>query len=107
MYTLVFEPEGAGPHPGLVINVAVKREGLPRRLDGCRSGRCVRVAGRHGLGDHIGILGHCWGGRVAWLGACSNRGFKACIVCYGDRVKVAFADGGTPPLIWLSASPAP
>ena len=35
--------------------------------------------------DHIGILGHCWGGRV----------------------KVAFADGGTPPSIWLSASPAP
>ena len=26
--------------------------------------------------DHIGILGHCWGGRVAWLGACSNRGFN-------------------------------
>ena len=57
--------------------------------------------------DHIGILGHCWGGRVAWLGACSNRGFKACIVCYGDLVKVAFADGGPPPSIWLSASPAP
>ena len=48
--------------------------------------------------DHIGILGHCWGGRVAWLGACSNPGFKACIIFYGGRVKAAFADNGTPPI---------
>ena len=36
--------------------------------------------------------------RVAWLGACSNPGFKACIVFYGGRIKNAFADGGPPPI---------
>ena len=44
--------------------------------------------------NRIGILGHCWGGRVAWLGACNNANYKACIVFYGGRVKIAFADGG-------------
>ena len=48
--------------------------------------------------EHVDILGHCWGGRVAWLGACSNPDLKACILFYGGRVKVAFADGGTPPI---------
>jgi dienelactone hydrolase len=46
MHTLVFEPEGAGPHPGLVI------------------------------AQHLPVA-HA---------------------CYGGRVKVAFADGGTPPI---------
>jgi carboxymethylenebutenolidase len=48
--------------------------------------------------NRIGILGHCWGGRVAWLGACHNPAYKACIVFYGGRVKIAFADGATPPI---------
>lgn len=144
MHTLVFEPEGAGPHPGLVIaqhlpvahaglekdpftidvgkryaqagyvcaipflfhwwdedeDVAVKREAF--RDDWTVADLDAAFALLAGMDsvdeDHIGILGHCWGGRVAWLGACSNRGFKACIVCYGGRVKVAFADGGTPPI---------
>jgi len=25
----------------------------------------------------IGIIGHCWGGRVAWLAACHNPNYKA------------------------------
>ena len=48
--------------------------------------------------DKIGILGHCWGGRVAWLGACHEPRYKACAVFYGGRVKTSFADGGPPPL---------
>ena len=65
------------------------------------------------LGLHSGVLANLKKHRrmesfmTPLMEYCSNRGFKACIVCYGDRVKVAFADGGTPPLIWLSASPAP
>jgi carboxymethylenebutenolidase len=35
---------------------------------------------------------------VAWLGACTNPDYKACIVFYGGRIKIAFADGGTPPI---------
>ena len=43
--------------------------------------------------DRIGILGHCWGGRVAWLGACRMSGFKAAAVMYGGRVKVGMGEG--------------
>lgn len=144
MHTLVFEPEGAGPHPGLVIaqHLPTAHAGLekdPFTLDlGERYAAagyvCVipfifhwwpededlmvkREAFRDdwtvadldaayqylaGMGSvdasRIGILGHCWGGRVAWLGACHNPDYKACIVFYGGRVKIAFADGGTPPI---------
>ena len=48
--------------------------------------------------ERIGILGHCWGGRVAWLGACNNPDYKACAVFYGGRIKISLADGGTPPI---------
>ncbi len=144
MPTLVFEPPGPGPHPGLVIaqhlpiahaglekdpftlgvggrcaaagyvcvipfvfhwwpvdaDVAVKREsfrddwtvadldaafGLLREMATVDAGR-------------VGILGHCWGGRVAWLGACNNERYRACVVFYGGRIKIAFADGGPPPI---------
>jgi len=47
---------------------------------------------------NIGILGHCWGGRAAWLGACNNPNLKACGVFYGGRIKLAFADNGIPPI---------
>lgn len=46
----------------------------------------------------IGILGHCWGGRVAWLGACHEPRLRACAVFYGGRIKVAFADGAPAPI---------
>lgn len=48
--------------------------------------------------NRIGILGHCWGGRVAWLGACHEPRFKACAVFYGGRIKLAFADGAPAPM---------
>lgn len=48
--------------------------------------------------SRIGILGHCWGGRVAWLGACRNPEYRACVVFYGGRIHVSFADGGPAPI---------
>ena len=51
--------------------------------------------------DHIGIVGHCWGGRVSWLGACHNSRFKACIVFYGGRIRNAMGPN-TPPAIDLA-----
>ena len=36
----------------------------------------------------IGVLGHCWGGRVAWLAACHLPQLKACALFYGGRVKL-------------------
>jgi carboxymethylenebutenolidase len=49
----------------------------------------------------IGIAGHCWGGRVAWLGACTNKRYKACAIFYGGRVKLVMGKG-TPPAIELA-----
>ena len=45
-------------------------------------------------GDRIAIMGHCWGGRISWVGACSTPQFKAAIMAYGGRVKLAM--GGVP-----------
>ena len=44
--------------------------------------------------NRIAIMGHCWGGRISWVGACSNPQFKAAIMAYGGRVKLAM--GGVP-----------
>lgn len=44
------------------------------------------------------ILGHCWGGRIAWLGACHEPDFRACVVFYAGRIKLSLADGATPPI---------
>lgn len=38
----------------------------------------------------VGIVGHCWGGRMAWLAACHLPHLKACGVFYGGRVKAQF-----------------
>ena len=51
--------------------------------------------------ERIGIVGHCWGGRVAWLGAATNARFKACAIFYGGRIKLAMGQG-TPPAIDLA-----
>jgi carboxymethylenebutenolidase len=144
MHTLIFEPAGAGPHPGLVIaqHLPVAHAGLEKDPFTLDLGERYAAAGyicvipfifhwwpededimvkREGFRDdwtvadldvtyrfltgmnrvdpnRTGILGHCWGGRAAWLGACNNPDYEACIVFYGGRVKIAFADGGTPPI---------
>lgn len=144
MSTLVFNPEGEGPHPALIIaqhlpvahaglekdpftidvgeryaaagyvcaipfifhwwpedeDVAVKREGF--RDDWTVAdleATFGMLAGMDSVDEEkIGILGHCWGGRVAWLAACHIEALAACNLCYGGRVKVPFADGGPAPI---------
>ena len=144
MHTLIYEPEGEGPHPGVVIaqHLPVAHEGLEKdpftldlgeryaaagyvciipfifhwwpedediavKRDAFRDDWTVAdldaaytyLANMESVdADRIGILGHCWGGRVAWLGACHNPNYKACIVFYGGRVKISFADGAPPPI---------
>jgi len=51
----------------------------------------------------IAIVGHCWGGRVAWLGAGHNPDYKACAVFYGGRIKLTMGPD-TPPAIELAAN---
>lgn len=63
---------------------------------------CALLAERPNVdARRIGIVGHCWGGRVAWLGACTNKRYKACAIFYGGRVKLAMGKG-TPPAIDLA-----
>ena len=153
MHTLIFEPEGEGPHPGLIIaqHLPVAHEGLEKDPFTLRVGeryaaagyvcvmpfifhwwpedeeRSVKVeqfrddwtvadldaafnflAGRDNVDENrIGILGHCWGGRVSWLGCCHNPNFKACAVFYGGRIKVSFADGAPPPIELAGNIPCP
>ena len=44
----------------------------------------------------IGVVGHCWGGRVAWLAACHIPGIAACGIFYGGRIKRAMGEGSSP-----------
>ncbi len=144
MHTLVFEPSGSGPHPGLLIaqHLPVAHEGLEKdpftldvgeryaaagyvcvipfifhwwpddediavKRDAFRDDWTVAdleaaftlLAGMDSVNENrTGILGHCWGGRVAWLGACHIETLAACAVFYGGRIKVPFADGGPAPI---------
>lgn len=47
---------------------------------------------------HIGIAGHCWGGRVAWVGAMTIADLRACAMFYGGRIKIAMGAGSRPPI---------
>jgi carboxymethylenebutenolidase len=47
----------------------------------------------------IAIAGHCWGGRVAWLGAATNPAYRACAIFYGGRIRLRMGPAGTPPAI--------
>lgn len=51
--------------------------------------------------DRMAIIGHCWGGRVAWLGAGHNPNYKECAIFYGGRIKASMGRG-TPPAIDLA-----
>lgn len=48
--------------------------------------------------DRIGIMGHCWGGRVTWLGACTNPQYAAAAVFYGGRIKIGLGPNSKPPI---------
>lgn len=144
MQVLVFEPEGPGPHPGLIIaqHLPVAHEGLEKDPFQIATGERFAAAGyvcampyvfhwwppetpverkREAFRDdrtvadlratfalleampsvdaaRIGIVGHCWGGRVAWLGACHEPRLAACATFYGGRIKLPFADGGPAPI---------
>ena len=55
----------------------------------------------------IGIAGHCWGGRVCWLGACTNPRYKACAVFYGGGVKEVRGKGNPPAIESTAKIPCP
>ncbi len=149
MEVFLFEPEGPGPHPGLVLcqHIPVghtgvendeftlktaerfaengyvvaapfifhwwpKEEEMQLKRDEFRDDWTVLdlqaaydlLAARDDVdGERIGIVGHCWGGRVSWLGACHNPDLKACAVFYGGRIKLPMGPA-TPPAIDLAGN---
>ena len=153
MEILVFEPQGDGPVPGIVVaqHLPVAHAGLeldPFTIDvGERLARagyaCVvpyvfhwwprdedievkraefrddwtvaDMAAAYDLlagmarvnSDKIGVIGHCWGGRVAWLAACHNPGYNAAAVLYGGRIKAAMGPGSVPPSELAHQIPCP
>lgn len=48
--------------------------------------------------DRIAVVGHCWGGRVAWLAACHIPRFAALATFYGGNIKKALGAGNVPPI---------
>jgi carboxymethylenebutenolidase len=51
------------------------------------------------LRSKIAIVGHCWGGRVAWLGACHIQKLAACAIFYGGRIKLAMGNDDQNPSV--------
>ena len=144
MEVFIFEPQGAGPHPGLIqcIHIPVGHTGIENDTFSLQAaqryadnGYVVAVpfifhwwpkaadmeikrnefrddwtiadlTAAYGLlaslnnvdGERIGIFGHCWGGRVSWVGAGSNPRYKACAIFYGGRVKSVMGQGNSPAL---------
>lgn len=48
--------------------------------------------------NRIAMVGHCWGGRVAWLAAFYIRSFRALAVFYGGNIKKGLGDGAVAPI---------
>lgn len=153
MEILIFEPAGAGPHPGVVVaqHLPVAHEGLetdpftldvgeklaaagfvcvipfvfhwwPKEVematkrDEFRDDRCLAdmqagfdlLAGMDNVDENrIGIMGHCWGGRVSWLHACHNPNYKAMATLYGGRIKLGLGEGAEPPIERADKIPCP
>ncbi len=144
MEVLVFQPEGDGPFPGLVVaqHIPLAHSGLEKdpfvldvgerlaaagyasvtpfvfhwwpteadievKRDGFRDDNAIKdmdaafdiLAGWERVDElRIGIIGHCWGGRLAWLGACHEPRYEAAVVLYGGRIKVGMGEGAPAPI---------
>jgi carboxymethylenebutenolidase len=55
----------------------------------------------------IGVVGHCWGGRVAWLAACHIGELAACAIFYGGRIRRPMGPGATAPIELASSIRCP
>ncbi|NND48729.1 MAG: hypothetical protein HKN60_00590, partial [Rhizobiales bacterium] len=149
MEVFLFEPEGEGPFPGIVLASHIpgghtgiendpftittaeryvengyavaapfifhwwpKEDDIEIKKDRWRDDNAAEdlkaahklLASRPNVdAERIGIVGHCWGGRVSWLGACHIPALKACAIFYGGRIRVAMGPN-TPPAIELAGN---
>ena len=153
MDVLLFEPEGSGRFPGVVVaqHIPVAHAGLEtdpfqidvgERLAGAgyavsmphffhwwpkeadieikrkefRDDRAVAdFKAAYDLlaksdkvdASRIAVVGHCWGGRLCWLGACHIPTFKAAVMLYGGRVKTGMGQGSVPLIGLAGRIPCP
>jgi carboxymethylenebutenolidase len=63
---------------GRVIRSKLDEKTIPLDLEAAAA--AVRPAGK------VGILGYCWGGCVAWMGATRSKAFVCCVSYYGGGV---------------------
>lgn len=144
MEVFLFTPEGAGPHPGVLLaqHIPVGHTGIENdtftlraaerfaengyvvavpfifhwwpkdadiqvKRDESRDDHMVAdmraayelLAARDDVAsERIGVVGHCWGGRVAWLAACHIPELAACAVFYGGRIKQPMGEGHPAPI---------
>jgi len=66
--------------PGIIKDVAATVDWLGKRKD-------VDMT-------RVGMMGHCMGGRMSFVGASTNPVFRACVVYYGGSMFVAWSDDG-------------
>ena len=66
----------------------------------------IEGTGRADMGK-VGILGHCMGGRHAYLGACTNPIFRCVVPYYGGNMFVAWGHDGPSPFDRLGNLKAP
>jgi len=137
MEVFLFEPEGQGPHPAIILaqHIPVGHTGIENdeftlvtaqrfaqagyvvaapfifhwwpkdeemmvKAKASRDDLTVQdlqatqelLARREDVAK-VGVVGHCWGGRVAWLGACHLDDIDALAVFYGGRIKLAMGEG--------------
>lgn len=153
MESLVFQPEGDGPFPGVVVaqHIPIAHAGLEKdaftidvgerlakagyasvtpyvfhwwppetelavKREEFRDDRAVAdldaaynlLAGLETVdANRIGIMGHCWGGRLSWLGACHNPDYRAAIMLYGGRIKLGMGEGSPAPIGLAGNIPCP
>ncbi|MDR0782083.1 MAG: dienelactone hydrolase family protein [Pseudomonadales bacterium] len=144
MEVLVFRPEGAGPHPGLLLcqHLPMGHTGLENDPFTLTSARRLADAGfvvvapfifhwwpksapvelkRENSRDdwtvadlraafallrndasvdaaRLGVVGHCWGGRVAWLAAGHLPDLQVLATFYGGNIGKGLGAGNPPPL---------
>jgi carboxymethylenebutenolidase len=55
----------------------------------------------------VGIIGHCMGGRMAFLGASVNPAFSATVIYYGGNMLVPWSDDGPAPFELLEGIKGP
>ena len=116
MDVFVFRPKGPGPHPGILLaqHIPMGHTGLENDpftlttaqreesrddwiVADMKAGHAVLKAQPGIDPKRIGMVGHCWGGRVSWLAAC-HIPFAAMATFYGGNIKKALGAGNVPPL---------